>query len=310
MRFRPLYRKLNTQTQRILSPILRILKAQYKHAKQPASLPCQFDKRFCESETQTLKLNVMNTINLKSKNPAMIFSFVVIFLTMLFGQPAHAKTTVDICQTGDVLYVWAKTGLNLRQEPSIHSKRLTILLPGSQVQVLGFTQKRFSIKTLRSTEDERNPFVIKGNWILVQVGDIQGYVLDTYLLPIQAPEAGESMKHYLISMSEKVSALGTAESDEYSFSAKTANKIAIQYESGEYYQNTTVTLPNFTIEDGFVFYNFFNNIQGRAITDDSEVYMFKNWKSELSIFDEEIGEVNFHIIDNQLVISEVMIEGC
>jgi len=251
----------------------------------------------------------MNATNLKSKSPQMIFSFVVIFLTMLFGQPLQAKQTVDICQTGDVLYVWAKTGLNLRQKPTIHSRRLTILLPGSEVKILGFTEKRFSIKTLRATEDEQNPFIIKGNWILVQVGDIQGYVLDTYLLPIQAPKDGESMKQYLIALSEKVSALGTTE-ENYSFFAQAENNISIQYESGEYYQNITVTIPEFTIEDGFVFYNFFNNIQDRSITDDSEVYLFKNWKSELSIFDEQIGEVNFQIFDGELIISEVMMEGC
>lgn len=254
----------------------------------------------------------MNAINLKSNkvSPVMIFSFIAFIFAMFFGQPAQAKQTVDICETGDVLYVWAKTGLNLRQEPSIHSKRLTILLPGSEVKVLGFTEKRFSIKTLRATDDEANPFVIKGNWIFVQVGDIQGFVLDTYLLPIQAPKAGESMKHYLISMSEKVSDLGTEDSDEYSFSAQAVRNISIQYESGEYYQNITVTIPEFSIEDGFIFYNFFNNIQGRSVTDDSEVYMFKNWETELSIFDESIGEVNFQVVDGQLVISEVMMEGC
>ncbi|HHB77914.1 MAG TPA: SH3 domain-containing protein [Saprospiraceae bacterium] len=252
----------------------------------------------------------MNAINLKSKNPIIRFSWIVVLLTMLFGQPLQAKQTVDICQTGEVLYVWAKTGLNLRQEPSIHSKRLAILVPGSQVKVLGFTQERYAIKTLRSTEDEQNPYIIKGNWILVQVGDIQGFVLDTYLLPIPTPKAGESMKHYLISMSERVADLGTEDDDEYAFSATTPKNISIQYESGEYYQNITVTIPNFTIEDGFVFYNFFNNLQGRAVSDDSEVYMFKNWKSELSVFDEATGEVNFQVIDDQLVISEVMMEGC
>ena len=251
----------------------------------------------------------MNAINLKSKSPKIIFSFVVILLTMLFGQPLQAKQTVDICQTGDVLYVWAKTGLNLRQEPTIHSKRLTILLPGTEVKVLGFTQKRFAIKTLRKTDDEQNPFVIKGNWILVQVGDIQGFVLDTYLLPIQTPKAGVSMKHYLIGMSEQVAALGTTEED-YTFSAQATNNISIQYESGEYYQNTTVTIPEFSIEDGFVFYNYFNNIQDRSVTDDSEVYLFKNWESELSIFDEQTGEVNFEVIDGELIISEVIHEGC
>jgi len=251
----------------------------------------------------------MNTINLNSKSPLMILSFVALIFSMLFTQPLQAKTTVDICQTGDVLYVWAKTGLNLRQEPTIHSKRLTILLPGSEVKVLGFTQKRFAIKTLRATDDEQNPFVIKGNWILVQVGDIQGFVLDTYLLPIQTPKAGVSMKQYLIERSEKVAALGTTEED-YSFFAQAENNMSIQYESGEYYQNITVTIPEFSIEDGFVFYNYFNNIQGRSVTDDSDVYMFKNWKSELSIFDEQIGEINFEVIDGELVISEVMIEGC
>jgi len=251
----------------------------------------------------------MNAINLKSKSPKMIFSLVVILLTMLFGQPTQAKQTVDICQTGDVLYVWAKTGLNLRQAPTIHAKRLTILLPGSEVKVLGFTQKRLAIKTLRATDDEQNPFVIKGNWILVQVGDIQGFVLDTYLLPIQAPKKGESMKQYLIGMSEKVAALGTTEED-YTFSAQTKNNISIQYESGEYYQNITVTIPEFSIEDGFVFYNFFNDIQGRSVTDDSEVYMFKNWETELSIFDEQSGEVNFEVVDGELIIREVMMEGC
>ncbi len=240
----------------------------------------------------------------------MILSFAVIFFTMFLGQPLQARQTVDICQTGDVLYVWAKTGLNLRQEPSIHSKRLSILLPGSEVKVLGFTQKRFAIKSLCATEDEQNPYIIKGNWILVQVGDIQGFVLDTYLLPIQTPKAGVSMKQYLIAMSEKVAALGNEYTDEYSFFAQAEHNISIQYESGEYYQNITVTMPEFSIEDGFVFYNYFNNIQGRNNSNDSEVYLFKNWETELSIFDEETGEVNFQVIDGELVISEVMMDGC
>lgn len=253
----------------------------------------------------------MNAINLKSSkvNPIKIFSLIVILVTMFFSQAAQAKQTVDICETGDVLYVWAKTGLNLRLEPSIHSKRLAILVPGSQVKVLGFTQKEFAIKTLQATEDEYNPFIIRGNWTLVQVGDIQGFVLDTYLLPIPAPKEGESMKHYLLARSEKVSSLGTPENDEYSYSAISQNNISIQYENGEYYQNVSITLPHFTIEDGFVFYNFFNNIQGRDF-DNGEVYLFKNWETELSLFDENAGEVRFEIQQDELVITEVTMEGC
>ena len=254
----------------------------------------------------------MNAMNLKSSkvSPVLVFSFIAFIFALFLGQPAQAKSTVDICKTGDVLYVWAKTGLNLRQEPSIHAKRLTILLPSSSVKIIGFTEKRYAIKTLRATEDETNPFVIKGNWVFVQVGDIQGFVLDTYLLPMETPKAGESMKHYLISMSEKVAALGTEESESYSFSAHAKHNISIQYESGEYYQNITVTMPAFSIEDGFVFYNFFNDIQGRASSEDGEVYLFKNWATELSLFDESAGEVSFQLIDGELVISEVMMDGC
>ncbi len=249
----------------------------------------------------------MKTIQLISKEQATkTFALFIILMTLFFSHPAQAA---DDIKSGDVLYVWAKTGLNLRQSPSIYAKKLSILMPGSRVEVLGFTQKSFAIETLAATEEEENPFVIKGNWILVQVGDVQGFVLDTYLLPIAAPKDGQSMKHYLIARSEEISALGNEDEAEYSFGANAIDGMSINYESGEDYRNISIELPNFTIEDGFVFYNFFKDIQSKSTAEDASVSLFKNWKEELLLYSED-AEIIFQIIDDKLVISEEEFIGC
>lgn len=89
---------------------------------------------------------------------------------------------------GDVLYVWARNGVNLRETPSSTGKVIEVLKYGSEVEVLSQSEKiKFAYEYLQPLkkydgENEIKPLTLHGYWIKIKVGDKVGYTFNKLLL--------------------------------------------------------------------------------------------------------------------------------
>lgn len=120
----------------------------------------------------------------------------IIFMLLVIG--AAPSQAADNYQIGDVLYVWAKSGLNQRETPQTISKVKTKLLYGSEVKVLAKTNISYSIRGINEVKFEHSgvsfpALVFEGEWVKIKnaSGEI-GYVIDQYLLkdkPIKLQES-------------------------------------------------------------------------------------------------------------------------
>ncbi len=78
--------------------------------------------------------------------------------------------------TSSSFYVFAKSGLNLRAEANTSAKVLTTIAYGEEVSLLADYIAEITIDHL------------KGYWVKVKYKTFTGYLVNTYLLPNQAPQ--------------------------------------------------------------------------------------------------------------------------
>jgi len=79
-------------------------------------------------------------------------------------------------EDGKERYVWGYSGLSLREEAKLGSKRLTVIPYGDKVEFLRIPTK------VNPFEIEEFPlFSVKGRWVMVEYKGMQGFVFDGYL---------------------------------------------------------------------------------------------------------------------------------
>ncbi len=88
---------------------------------------------------------------------------------------------------GDTLYVWAKSGLNLRSAPSIEAAVIQTIPYGQPVEVItrgDILDKQYRVKIIDAVKfnDEMQPdYTLQGYWAEVNYAGKTGYVFDGFL---------------------------------------------------------------------------------------------------------------------------------
>ena len=90
----------------------------------------------------------------------------------------------DHYQPGDVLYVWAHSGLKLRSGPGIKTKKISWLKFGTKLTIIEKTVHPITLLMVEADSlTGADPLNFKGYWVKVRASDGQeGYVYDQYLL--------------------------------------------------------------------------------------------------------------------------------
>ena len=111
---------------------------------------------------------------------------VIIFL--IVSNLSYLKCA-DTYEIGDILYVWAKSGLNVRVGPGTDNHVIAKISFGESVLVWGKTDRTYNVMGIDTTNHYRfpdlkvEPIIFKGNWVQIQMLDGRvGYVIDQYLL--------------------------------------------------------------------------------------------------------------------------------
>ena len=102
---------------------------------------------------------------------------------------------IDFYEPGDTLWIWAKNGLNIREQPDVLSKILGVAENGGQVIALDYQDSAFpyavevtnkSVHIITDKEKVEYPnFELTGFWAKVNYHGMVGYVFDGYLSRLQ-----------------------------------------------------------------------------------------------------------------------------
>lgn len=200
-----------------------------------------------------------------------------ILLLLAFTSPL--LQTADAYQIGDTLYTWAPSGLNVRAEASASSSKVGKLQPGDRVVVLAKTDIPYSLTAIKSPkvyEDEhledrgQKPYQLNGSWVKVAGPGFTGYVIDMYLLAWKPPTPNTSFQAYFekqqgesITMDTiwQRDASGIRNLDLYTYHGESSEGIVFEGFSGEGAIDESIGIPGMSLEEGFVFYNYFSALE-------------------------------------------------
>ena len=212
--------------------------------------------------------------------------FVIILI--LISNLNHLKCA-DNYELGDILYVWAKSGLNVRVSPWTDSNVIAKLPFGESVLVLGKTDKTYNVMGIDTINIYRvpnlkvEPIIFNGNWVQIQTLDGQvGYVIDQYLLryKVQSVDgnfaSGLNLKIISIDTIFRKSILPNGEAMNSKTKVKYEGGITELVELHKYSFESECSFLNATIEEVLVLLSsHLNNFSG--------MYPLKNWKEEIAL---------------------------
>ncbi len=199
----------------------------------------------------------------------------LVFAWMALGPPMLCAA--DQYEVGDTLHVWAPSGLNVREAPRLSAAKVGQLSMGTQVTVIEISPQTLAISVIAPRPDQfpdniyqergtEEPFYLKGNWVKVKSGAITGYVADMYLLHFPAfPEAG-SVWRYAEQLGGKPLLPDTTWRDDCDgapivrcYEWEAISETGIRFGESYYMsaQDESISLPNLTVEEGFIFWSAF-----------------------------------------------------
>lgn len=176
---------------------------------------------------------------------------------------------------GDTLFVWAQSGLILRDAPDLKSKKIaalpfgTIVVPKIYKQTDGV---EMSIEVISSCIYEGQNYYgykIPGNWVQVSANGKTGYVFDGFLSKYPPPNNQEQFEWKIDSYLTRV--FGFASHVEDMGKSQHAAKLDCNfYKNGASRQSrgignglsqTTYVLPELSLEEGYLIANYFCKLE-------------------------------------------------
>lgn len=232
----------------------------------------------------------------------------VLPLLLLMISQCALLQAADRYQVGDTLYTWAPSGLNVRAEASASSSKVGKLQPGDRVIILARTEIPFNLTVIappKALEDEyledygTSPYQLQGHWVKVAGQGFSGYVIDMYLLAWQPPAPKTSFHTYfeklqgepiLMDTSWQHDASGNRNLDIYSYRGESSEGIVFSGSSGEGAVDDALSIPSLTLEEGFVFCNFFMPLEDglRVKRGLKPLELYRHNEREISITEDEL----------------------
>lgn len=198
-----------------------------------------------------------------------------LFVAIVWFSIATQAKAIRYYHEGDTLYVWAQSGLILRDEPGFDSKKIEALSFGTMV----VTKRRKEMDTLIVSvaaippctyEGQNYPgYKISGQWVEITANGKKGYVFDGYLSkypPANAKEMSDSdLDSYLARVFGLASQVKDRGRDQY------VTKFACNfYKNGASGQSraigssvaeATYILPELSLEEGYLIASRFYHLE-------------------------------------------------
>ena len=154
---------------------------------------------------------------------------------------------------GGTMYVAAKTGLSIRENPETDAKVIDKIPYGTKITLLEYGEEKKSI----TTEG------MQGYWQKVKYNNKTGYIIDSYLFPWAPPKlsTAKEMKNYLSQVTVpfggklriKSGTMNNIEEGGWQLTKQLYKNGAEWHQgSGWEYGSDTYFLPGFTLQQGFL----------------------------------------------------------
>ncbi len=192
--------------------------------------------------------------------------FFFIFISIILQQPVNA---ISEYRYGDSLFVWAKSGLTLRDSTSIRSAKSFIILYGEQITIIDRNIGRTAFEV---QEFGVPSFTIKGCWVRVKYKNHIGYVFDGYLSrlePVIIKERFgipyvENLEEYLFRaynfIKKEVETLPTSYDYQKRIYKFEGGVELIEEGSVGWYMHQLI-IPNISFEEGYLLANFLFDLE-------------------------------------------------
>lgn len=218
-------------------------------------------------------------------------------------------TASDDYRIGDNLFIWAKSGLNLRVGPGTQYGVVTKLGFGADVYVTGRSSKKYNSTCVSKTDTTYyyksvDPLILYGNWVKVMTTKgKEGYVIDQYLLSIQPfnkdtgglPEL--NFKLLSIDTVFKSPIIYDGSGLNSTVNKRYENEILVINTEGGVWGQTTITFPNLSIEEVLV-------ILGSSLYKLEDFRVIKNWNEEIILTDGELCSLELKVVYEGVVVKQ------
>jgi len=206
---------------------------------------------------------------------------VIAIILIIVSNLSHLQCA-DNYELGDILYVWAKSGLNVRVGPGTDNHIIAKIPFGESVLIWGKTDKTYNVVGIdtigayRYPDLKIEPVIFKGNWVQIQLLDGQvGYVIDQYLLRYK-PKAidrkfSSGLNLEIISTSP---VLPIGEEAYSKTKTEYEGNITVLTELSKYSIDSDFSFYKATIEEVLVFLS-------STTRDFADVRLSRNWKDEV-----------------------------
>ena len=212
----------------------------------------------------------------------------------------------DNYKTGDQLYVWAISGLNLRTGPGTSFPVIRGIPFGEKVEVVEKSSYSYTFTLISSidqngTSNKIDPINLKGNWVKITIDTSTGYVIDQYLLTLNPQIIDKKMEHDLHFKSTSIDTtwinpeVENGNEPDYCVLAHHDSRITGSKCFGGIESSKSYTFSGYTIEEvllvlGGLGYNYDNFI------------IKKNWQEKVELHDGGICDWTIQTKDDKVYV--------
>ncbi|KAA3622892.1 MAG: SH3 domain-containing protein [Bacteroidetes bacterium] len=190
-------------------------------------------------------------------------------------------------QGNELRYVWAKSGLIIRDAPSIEGKRVGKLAYGDSIRLVKVTGKSYSVKMMETNksfeEYHHKEFRLRGNWVQINWQGQVGFIFDGYLSKFPALrfrnqydlESIENWATREFGIFGEERSKRDPNSDYHKSLLVFKNGIIYSSEGSTGWSSTQLVFPGGSINEGFLLYDLQNRLTERLNNGESVFQFFK-----------------------------------
>lgn len=188
----------------------------------------------------------------------------------------------DKYDIGDNLFIWAKSGLNLRSGPGTNFKVIEKLGFGEEILVKEKSEKTYNITGISKVKSNYysrkvDPLIFKGKWVkvLTESGN-EGFLIDQYLLSVQPKDRYKRQMDGINLDLVKVDTVLIHDGSGFNRSIEKiylSNIKSTESSGGSWYE-LTYMFPNYSVEEALI-------LLSSVWNDYKNFTILRNWKEEL-----------------------------
>ena len=225
---------------------------------------------------------------------------VPLLLNTLYGQTFYHE--------GDTLYVWASSGLNIRESFEKSSEIIGNISFGEKIVILKTGDNKSTELRVKSSclidSKPTNEFFLKGKMTMIRYKELEGYVFDAFLsrfTPIPTEYILFNFNEFLENKFDTLQILKTYTGDNTSEQIILSNGINIYTKTVSTCGQITYIIPDITFQEGFLIAYRLLHLEKKELNqNDCQWYKYDSGYNfvEIWVYDDLLYKVSIRQINN------------